>query len=119
MAASGRCRMPIRLPLGDFLYWRYPPGQIDAVKCAEVLGEASVRKFVAYTATAALGLKHSARCQLCKISLRGCGANPVQVRVLLICHSAHESPRSGIKKGVERLLLAYVEAGLPMMHPES
>src|SRR5580704_17732492 len=81
-------------------------------------GEASVRKFVAYTAAAALEPKHSARCQLCKISLRSCGANPVQLRILLICHSAHESPRAGIKKGVESLLLSYVEAGLPMTHPE-
>ena len=83
------------------------------------IGEASVRKFVAYTATAALGPEHSARRQLCKISLRSCRANPVQVRILLICHSAHESPRSGIKKGVESLLLSYVEAGLCMTHPES
>ena len=45
-----------------------------AVKCTEVRGEASVRKFVAYTATGALGLEHSARCQLRKISLRGCRA---------------------------------------------
>src|ERR1700722_17668451 len=82
-------------------------------------GEASVLKFVAYTAAAALGPEHSARCQLCKISLRSCGANPVQVRILLIGHSAHESPRPGIKKGVESLLLSHVEAGLPMTHPES
>ena len=66
-----------------------------------------------------LGLEHSAHCQICKISLRSCGANPVQVRILLVCHASHESVRSSIKKGVERFLLSYVEAGLPMTHPES
>jgi|ERR1700679_1738295 hypothetical protein len=79
----------------------------------------SVRKFVAYTATAALGPEYSARCQLCEISLRSRGANPIQVRILLVFHSADESPRPGLKKGVESLLLSYVEAGLPMAHPES
>jgi len=43
----------------------------------------------------------------------------VQARTLIICHSAHGSPPSGIKKGVESLLLSYVEAGLPTTHPES
>src|ERR1700722_7760602 len=61
MAASGPCRMPIRLPLDDFSIGDTCPARLTLSSCAEVLVEASVRKFVAYTATAALGHEHSAR----------------------------------------------------------
>ncbi len=75
--------MSIRLPLGDFS------------------GEASVRKFLAHTATAALGPEHFARCQLCEISLRSCGANPVQVCILLFVIPP-TNPRGPVSRRVLR-----------------
>jgi len=50
--------------------------------------KASVCKIVANTATAALDPEHSSGCQTRKMTLRGCRANPVQVGVPPVRHSA-------------------------------